>query len=62
MEGAGLPALQGDLARLRRLLRAGADPCAVDYDRRSPLHIAASEGSLAAVRLLVESGADAAVR
>lgn len=39
----------GDLALLRRLLRAGAPAGAQDYDARSPLHIAACEGLAAAV-------------
>jgi hypothetical protein len=31
----------GELSLLRRLLRAGARPDSGDYDRRTPLHIAA---------------------
>ncbi len=46
----------GDLRRLARLLRAGATPNAADYDLRTPLHIAAAEGSLAAVQLLLDGG------
>jgi ankyrin repeat protein/CRP-like cAMP-binding protein len=49
----------GDLKLLRRLLRAGADVDAVDYDGRTALHIAAAEGNVPAVELLVaEGGAD----
>lgn len=39
----------GDLVMLRRMLRAGADPNAADYDKRCALHIAAVEGNLTAV-------------
>jgi hypothetical protein len=35
---------------LRRLLRARADANVTDYDKQSPLHIAAAEGNLPAVR------------
>jgi hypothetical protein len=39
----------------RRYLKAGADPLAGDYDRRTPLHIAAAEGDLVALQLMVEA-------
>jgi hypothetical protein len=49
----------GDLKLLRRLLQAGADGDAVNYDGRTALHIAAAEGNVPAVELLVaEGGAD----
>lgn len=49
----------GDLPQLRRLLRAGARVDAGDYDKRTGLHIAAAEGNLQAVRLMIEeAGAD----
>ncbi|KAG7671633.1 putative Potassium channel AKT2 [Nannochloris sp. 'desiccata'] len=49
----------GDLKLLRRLLRAGANVDAVDYDGRTALHIAAAEGNVPAVEVLVaEGGAD----
>lgn len=38
------------LPMLARLLKAGADPDAADYDSRAALHIAAAEGFLDAVR------------
>ena len=47
---------EGDLVKLRRLLRSGAPPNAADYDKRCALHIAGAEGSLTAVKLLVEEG------
>ncbi len=47
---------EGDLVKLRRLLRSGAPPNAADYDKRCALHIAGAEGSLAAIKLLVEEG------
>jgi ankyrin repeat protein len=40
----------------RRLLRCGADVNAGDYDARTALHVAAADGNLAAVKLLVEQG------
>jgi ankyrin repeat protein len=39
-----------DMAQLANLLRCGADANVVDYDKRAPLHIAAAEGNLQAVR------------
>ena len=41
--------LQGDLKLMARLLKAGADVNAGDYDKRTPLHIAAAEINLTAV-------------
>jgi glutaminase len=45
-----------DLPLLRRLVRAGADVNAGDYDRRTALHISAAEGNAVMVRVLVEEG------
>jgi ankyrin repeat protein len=42
---------RGDITTLRNLLRCNADPDAFDYDKRAPLHIAASDGNLQAVRI-----------
>jgi lysophospholipase len=53
---------KGELALLQRLVLAGADPSSGDYDRRTPLHVAASEGHLEVVRWLIARGADAAAR
>jgi glutaminase len=41
---------RGDMPQLGNLLRAGADANAADYDRRTPLHVAAAESNLPAVR------------
>eukprot|EP00882_Tetradesmus_deserticola_P002691 GHRQ01002862.1.p1 GENE.GHRQ01002862.1~~GHRQ01002862.1.p1 ORF type:complete len:924 (+),score=556.38 GHRQ01002862.1:315-3086(+) len=43
-------------ALLRTYIAAGADVTAGDYDKRTPLHIAAAEGKLAMAVLLVEEG------
>ncbi|KAG7368624.1 ankyrin repeat-containing domain protein [Nitzschia inconspicua] len=51
----------GDTVLLSRLCKAGINVDAGDYDRRRPLHIAASEGNMAAVRVLVEFGANLSV-
>lgn len=40
----------GDMPLLRRLLHAGANANAGDYDKRVALHIAAADGNLPAVR------------
>jgi ankyrin repeat protein len=48
----------GDIVMLRRLLRARIQVNASDYDKRSAAHIAAAEGNLAALKVLVEHGAD----
>jgi ankyrin repeat protein len=52
----------GDIAHLRRLLLAKIQVDAQDYDRRTASHIAAAEGNLVALRLLVEFGADLRVK
>lgn len=48
----------GDCALIRRYLSAGADPDAADYDKRTALMLAASEGSGQVCELLLEGGAD----
>ncbi|XP_051975813.1 glutaminase liver isoform, mitochondrial [Xyrauchen texanus] len=50
-----LAAYRGDMVSLRRYLLAGADVNAVDYDGRSALHVAASEGRLDVIMFLVEN-------
>jgi hypothetical protein len=51
-------AANGDVVRLRQLAARGVDVTIADYDRRSALHVAASNSHLAAVRFLVRVGAD----
>jgi hypothetical protein len=41
---------EGDMPQLRLLLRAGASPNVQDYDQQTPLHIAAADANLPAVR------------
>jgi ankyrin repeat protein len=51
-----------DLQEMKRLIDAGADPNAQDDNGWTPLHIAAQESSLDAVRLLLDAGANPNVR
>ncbi|GAX83177.1 hypothetical protein CEUSTIGMA_g10603.t1 [Chlamydomonas eustigma] len=46
----------GDMRFLYRMIHAGANMAACDYDMRSALHVAAAEGNLAAVKMLVGDG------
>ncbi|XP_056162796.1 potassium channel SKOR isoform X2 [Syzygium oleosum] len=48
---------RGDSDFLRRILSNGIDPNSKDYDHRTPLHIAASEGLHLIAKLLLEAGA-----
>ncbi|XP_047954448.1 potassium channel SKOR-like isoform X1 [Salvia hispanica] len=48
---------RGDSDFLRRLLSNGIDPNSKDYDSRTPLHVAASQGLYLMGKLLVEAGA-----
>ena len=43
---------------LKRLLNNGIDPNSKDYDHRTPLHVAASEGLYLLAMQLVEAGAN----
>ena len=47
-------AAKGDTVHMRDFVKQGVDPNGGDYDKRTPLHLAASEGLLAVVRFLVE--------
>ncbi|GLT28771.1 hypothetical protein SLA2020_036790 [Shorea laevis] len=49
--------LRGDSDFLKRLLSNGIDPNSKDYDHRTALHIAASEGLYLMAKLLIEAGA-----
>ena len=52
-------AASNNIDALRAIFEAGGDMNAGDYDRRTAMHLAASEGKLEAVRFLVEvAGAD----
>ena len=51
-------ASQGHLQALRDIHEAGGDINLGDYDKRTAIHLAASEGKLDVVMLLVELGAD----
>ncbi|XWS16634.1 hypothetical protein CRYUN_Cryun34aG0107700 [Craigia yunnanensis] len=48
---------KGDSDFLKRVLSNGIDPNSRDYDHRTPLHVAASEGLYLMAKLLVEAGA-----
>lgn len=48
---------KGDIDYIRRILSNGIDPNSKDFDFRTPLHVAASQGSFIIVKLLVEAGA-----
>ena len=48
---------RGDSDFLKRILANGIDPNSKDYDHRTPLHIAASEGLYLMAKLLLEAGA-----
>ncbi|KAG8662538.1 potassium channel SKOR isoform X3 [Manihot esculenta] len=48
---------KGDSDLLKRILSNGIDPNSKDYDHRTPLHVAASEGIYIMAKLLLEAGA-----
>lgn len=48
----------GDIVLLKRLLRAGIQVNAADYDKRTAAHVAAAEGNIAAIRMLSTHGAN----
>ena len=47
----------GNIARVRALLDAGADPSAPDDDGWTPLHFAVQSGSVAVCEVLLQAGA-----
>lgn len=49
---------RGEAEEVQRLLRQGAPVSAVNYDRRSALHVAAAEGHVAVVAALIAGRAD----
>lgn len=46
-----------DFVLLKRVLANGINPNSKNYDRRTPLHMAASEGLYSVAELLIEAGA-----
>ncbi|KAK4480078.1 hypothetical protein RD792_013135 [Penstemon davidsonii] len=48
---------RGDSDLLKRVLSNGIDPNSKDYDQRTPLHIAASQGLFLMAKLLLDAGA-----
>ena len=51
-------ASRGHVDRVLSLLHAGMSPSSCDYDRRTALHVACSDGALEVVKVLIEEGAD----
>lgn len=51
-------ASRGDRVGLNQMLREGISPNVQDYDKRTALHLAASEGHASIVELLVQYNAD----
>lgn len=53
---------RNDTQEVQNLLDRGAPVTYFDYDRRTPLHVAASEGNIEVAKLLVERGASTEAR
>jgi glutaminase len=51
----------GELSEVQRLIDSGVDVRLGDYDRRTALHIACSEGHHDVVKLLLQKGAQVSV-
>lgn len=51
-------ALENDVAKVRELLSAGANPNVADRQGFQPLHLAAQQGATEAARALLEAGAE----
>ncbi|KAJ1626859.1 ankyrin repeat-containing domain protein [Pavlovales sp. CCMP2436] len=49
-------AAKGDVASMREFVKQGVDPNTGDYDKRTPMHLAASEGLLKVVQFLLDEG------
>lgn len=49
---------EGDVEEVNYCIKASVDVNCNDYDKRTPLHLAASEGHVAVVKTLVEAGAN----
>jgi len=46
----------GDIDGVKRLVMKGTDPDVSDYDGRTPLHLACSEGHIQIVEFLIDVG------
>jgi len=53
--------MEADLNTLKRLINAGYNVNTMDYDKRTGLHVAASEGHYDVVKFLLENGASPVV-
>ena len=54
--------MENDANTIKRMIMSGVDVNLMDYDRRTGLHIAASEGFEEIIELLVKHGADASIK
>ena len=49
---------KGDLGAVHRLVARGCNPNDADYDRRTPIHLAAAEGQAHVVKYFIDKGAE----